>query len=434
MNPAVYIALNGIVIASLFFVTPIMKRRSSSLELQDEYSFKDSLNQVAYQSMMTISIIVLLISVLLNLNSPPYLLEDRNDELQRYVVLGCSLAVPFVISFRFVKPHVRIISFVFCWVFHFLAIRTAFILDFQVQTIPMMLLSTILVGILCPAPSTVLIPYIVLMWLGDMMMFIHKVDNFFNSPFRSLFTNIGICFAIGAAVGFITYSIREREFAARKALAREREKSDALLHNTLPHVIVQELKEHGRVEARRHPHVTVLFADIAGFTSIAEYADPGILVKWLDEVFVKFDDIAEKYGLEKLKTIGDCYMTVAGAPKHDDSHALNTVHAAFEMIEAVKKFKPHDDAEVSAPFFQMRIGVHSGVVVAGVIGKTKFAYDIWGDTVNIAARLESASEANRINASADTARLIDDCFKCTSRGLIEVKNRAPVEMFWIDKK
>jgi len=176
----------------------------------------------------------------------------------------------------------------------------------------------------------------------------------------------------------------------------------------------------------------VLFADIVGFTTVAEGMDPAMLVNWLDNIFSKFDSIAEKYDLEKLKTIGDCYMTVCGVPQPVADHAVMTVRAAIKMLEVIKNFRPIDDWDAAKPFFKMRIGIHSGTVVAGIIGHKKFSYDVWGDNVNIAARLEGAGEPGRINVSKETAKLIEKHFHCVSRGLVEVRNRGQIEMFWVE--
>jgi class 3 adenylate cyclase len=213
----------------------------------------------------------------------------------------------------------------------------------------------------------------------------------------------------------------------------EKVKTDDLIRNILPDEIVEELKRSGKIEPRRFERATMMFADIVGFTAISEHTDPALIVGWLDGIFRKFDDIAERYKLEKLKTIGDCYMTVCGVPVEREEHALFTVRAAFEMLEIVQNFQPFSEWENEKPFFRIRIGIHSGAVVAGVIGTKKYSYDIWGDNVNIASRLESAGQPGRINISADAAELIKAHYKCVPRGLIEIRNRAPVEMFWVEK-
>jgi class 3 adenylate cyclase len=217
-------------------------------------------------------------------------------------------------------------------------------------------------------------------------------------------------------------------------LRLEKVKTDELIRNILPDEIVEELKSSGKAAPRRFQDATIMFADIVGFTRVAEQMDPELLVSWLDEIFRKFDSISENYALEKLKTIGDCYMAACGLPRPVKDHAIRAVTAAFEMLDAIKKFQPCVNYETSREsFFQMRFGIHSGPVVAGIVGHKKFAYDIWGDNVNIAARLEATGAPGRINISRETAELIKASFLCIPRGFIEIKNRGMIEMFWVDK-
>ncbi|WP_243471952.1 adenylate/guanylate cyclase domain-containing protein [Winogradskyella sp. MH6] len=217
--------------------------------------------------------------------------------------------------------------------------------------------------------------------------------------------------------------------ATNKIIAAEKQRSDDLLLNILPEETAKELKDKGRVEAKKYPSVTVLFTDFKGFTSYAENLSPEKLVKTIDHYFTEFDSIVEKYGLEKIKTIGDAYMAVGGLSFDEKDQAKEMIMAAKEMNAFVNKAK-HDDYTDAT--FDIRIGINTGAVVAGVVGSKKFAYDIWGDTVNIASRMESSSEAGRINISEDTYNIVKDDFECEYRGKIAVKNRGEMKMYFVN--
>ncbi len=212
------------------------------------------------------------------------------------------------------------------------------------------------------------------------------------------------------------------------AIRKEKKKSDDLLLNILPEEIAKELKEKGEVESVRFENVSVLFTDFVQFSKIAEETDPKQLVKSLDYYFKKFDAITAKYGLEKIKTIGDAYMCACGLPSPDPQHVQNTVRAAREMTKIVQESLQSTNG---LNRFQLRVGIHTGPVIAGMVGTKKFQYDIWGDTVNIASRMESSSEPGKINISETTYEAIKDEFDCTYRGEIEVKNRGPLKMFYL---
>lgn len=216
---------------------------------------------------------------------------------------------------------------------------------------------------------------------------------------------------------------------ANKVIAIEKERSDTLLLNILPEDTAKELKDKGRVEAKKYPQVTVLFSDFKGFTKYAENLSPEVLVQTIDHYFSKFDLIMEKYDLEKIKTIGDAYMAAGGLNFDNEKHAEHMVLAAKEMNDFVATAKLDDITDAT---FDIRIGINTGPVVAGVVGTKKFAYDIWGDTVNIAARMESSSEAGRINISEDTYRLVKDAFDCEYRGKLAVKNRGELNMYFVN--
>lgn len=210
----------------------------------------------------------------------------------------------------------------------------------------------------------------------------------------------------------------------------EKKHSEELLLNILPEQIAIELKKNGKTQARYYEQATVLFTDFVGFTSISEKLTSVELVKMIDHCFRAFDEIISKYGLEKIKTIGDAYMCASGIPDANSHSPSNTIKAAIEIrdfIDNYYKQKMHA-GELG---FKIRIGINSGSLVAGVVGLKKYAYDIWGDTVNTASRLESSGEEGRINISGATYKLIKGEFKCEYRGKIKVKNKGDIDMYFV---
>ena len=243
----------------------------------------------------------------------------------------------------------------------------------------------------------------------------------------ALWSTLGALFLIG----LLAYGLFKRNKfvrATNKIISSERERSDKLLLNILPEATAQELKDKGRVEAKQYPSVTVLFSDFKGFTSYAENLSPEDLVKTIDYYFSKFDLIMEKYGLEKIKTIGDAYMAVGGLNFATTDQAKEMVLAAKEMADFVDEAK---EDTITDATFDIRIGINTGPVVAGVVGSKKFAYDIWGDTVNIASRMESNSEPGCINISENTYNVVKNDYHCEYRGEIAVKNRGELKMYFI---
>lgn len=213
-----------------------------------------------------------------------------------------------------------------------------------------------------------------------------------------------------------------------KAISKEKKKSDNLLLNILPAEIAHELKHKGEVESVKCEAVTVLFTDFVQFSKVAEHVTPKQLVKSIDHYFKKFDAITEKHGLEKIKTVGDAYMCASGLPNPNPDHAKSAINVAKEMADVVKA---ELNAQDGLTHFEIRIGLHSGPVVAGIVGIKKWQYDIWGDTVNIAARMESASEPGRVNISETTYQEIKDEFPCEYRGELEVKHRGKLRMYFL---
>jgi class 3 adenylate cyclase len=213
-----------------------------------------------------------------------------------------------------------------------------------------------------------------------------------------------------------------------QALGEANAKSEQLLLNVLPEEIAVELKQFGRVKARRYPAVTVGFTDFVAFTAVAEALSVEQLLEELDTCFTKFDSIIAKYNLEKLKTIGDSYMFASGLFERDKSHAADCICAGLEMQRFIEGVRA-ERAKLGQPYWQMRIGLHSGPVMAGVIGHKKFSFDIWGSTVNLASRMESSGVPGRVNVSSESRDLATHFIDFEARGKIQTKREGALEMF-----
>ena len=210
----------------------------------------------------------------------------------------------------------------------------------------------------------------------------------------------------------------------------ERDRSKELLLNILPEETARELETNGFAKTQYYENVTVLFTDFKGFSTIAGNLTPQALVAELNDYFCKFDEIVEKYGLEKIKTIGDAYMCAGGIPVENNTHPLNAVMAALEM-QLYMEMQLQDRQKRGELGWELRIGIHTGPIVAGVVGKKKYAYDIWGDTVNVASRMESNGEAGKVNISATTYERISDKYECLHRGKVSAKNIGEVDMYFV---
>ncbi|HSU27234.1 MAG TPA: adenylate/guanylate cyclase domain-containing protein, partial [Chitinophagaceae bacterium] len=214
-------------------------------------------------------------------------------------------------------------------------------------------------------------------------------------------------------------------------VVKEKEKSDELLLNILPSEVADELKEKGYTTAKSFDEVTVLFSDIKGFTNISEKMTARELVKEINHYFSAFDRIMQQYNLEKIKTIGDAYIAAGGLLNQSEYTANQVIKAAIAMQQTVEEFKQERIA-AGKPFFEMRIGIHTGPVVAGVVGIKKFQYDIWGDTVNLAARMEQSGVPGKINISEHTYEIVKDFFHCVYRGKIDAKNKGEIDMYFVE--
>jgi class 3 adenylate cyclase len=224
----------------------------------------------------------------------------------------------------------------------------------------------------------------------------------------------------------------EKKVEERTAEVHQQKKEiEVLLHNILPEEIAEELKINGKAEPKNYDIVSVLFTDFKGFTKITETTPPQELLRELNRCFMAFDEIVEKYGLEKIKTIGDAYMCAGGIPIANQDNPVNTVAAALEMQGFMKSWRSAKEVH-GEQAWELRLGIHTGPLIAGVIGKNKFAYDIWGDTVNIAARMESSGEVGKVNISGSTYELVKDKYECTYRGKIKAKNKGEVDMYFVE--
>lgn len=230
----------------------------------------------------------------------------------------------------------------------------------------------------------------------------------------------------GLAFSLLTISIYAHHIVSvtEKKLQKEHEKAENLLRNILPDKIADRLKGGSHSIAEGFEYVSILFADIVGFTELSGKTEPGKLVDLLNGIFSKFDDLVDRYGLEKIKTIGDAYMVAAGIPEPNPDHAELLLLCSRGMIEELKNFNKENNTSLD-----IRIGINSGSVVAGVIGKKKFIYDLWGDSVNIASRMESHGIAGRIQVTESTYRLLKDRYRFEKRGEIAIKGKGKMTTY-----
>ncbi|WP_373494978.1 adenylate/guanylate cyclase domain-containing protein [Aquiflexum sp.] len=352
--------------------------------------------------------------------------------------LGPSIltAVALIFFFIFKNKVTFIHEYLFCFVAYLLYINSGFWADCQEGY------NTFLFGQLC-----VLVPTALITLLRPFLYFINFVLHSViillvfqftcHQDFTVLLTSFQYFIFLILAFSSYLFAIY-RYYLIRKNLIfhlilkealddveEKRMKSDELLLNILPAEIAQELKAKGSSMARQYDEVTIMFIDFVNFTGISEKLSPKELVRNIHESFTAFDKIIEKYDIEKIKTIGDAYLAVSGLPRENKRHAYNITLAALEIRDYMANSKNE---------FQIRIGINSGTVVAGIVGVKKFAYDIWGDAVNIAARMEQNSEVGKINVSKKTYLLIKEDFNFEHRGEIAAKNKGNIDMYYVDYK
>lgn len=241
----------------------------------------------------------------------------------------------------------------------------------------------------------------------------------------SLITDIAFAFILIGFAFYIHNTFQKTELYVQM----EHEKSEKLLQNILPLSIIKKLRENPDTIAERFEDCTVLFSDIVGFTQMSKSMPAVSVVSLLNEIFSRFDDLAEKHNLEKIKTIGDAYMVVGGLPEPDEKHAENVAAFALEMLDVIRDYRQKNNIPL-----ELRIGINSGAAVAGVIGKKKFIYDLWGDSVNTASRMESHGLPGQIQVSESTYTLIKDLFEFEDRGKMEVKGLGLVQSYLLTAK
>ena len=264
---------------------------------------------------------------------------------------------------------------------------------------------------------------------------IHEINSGFLNYLKV--TNILFSYASMAISGaYFNIAMHETEgrlYQRTNELIAEKNKSDELLLNILPHETALELKETGKAVPKSFEMVTVMFTDFKNFTQFSEKLSAESLVHEINHYYSAFDGIITKYNIEKIKTIGDGYMCVGGLPTENTTNAHDAIAAAIELRDFIAREKKEREKNGEL-FFDVRIGIHTGPVVAGIVGIKKFAYDIWGDTVNTASRMESSGEAGEINISGATYELIKDSYNCTHRGKIVAKNKGEIDMYFVEGK
>lgn len=234
-------------------------------------------------------------------------------------------------------------------------------------------------------------------------------------------------------IAFIIFRNYLQKVKTNKLLDKKNAEIEKLLLNILPTKVAKELQDSGYSTPRHYPHVSVLFTDFKGFTKIAKGLSPVELVDEINIFFKEFDHIIVRHGLEKIKTIGDAYMCAGGVPSVDKDHIYNIIRAGLAMQTYVKDI--NEAKKISGtPAWDLRLGIHTGPIVAGVVGIKKYAYDIWGDTVNIASRMESSGEIGKVNISSTTYHLVKDRFNCKYRGKISAKNIGEIDMYFVESE
>jgi class 3 adenylate cyclase len=256
------------------------------------------------------------------------------------------------------------------------------------------------------------------------------------NPFINYFNVLVVANIAGGVGAYAMEHLERKNFISRQInrrqtamLAQERERSENLLLNIMPPAIAQRLKQSTNSIADSFYSVSVVFVDIVGFTRISHSRDPQIIVNWLNNVFTRFDGVVQEHGMEKIKTIGDAYMAVAGVPNHCEDHADRAADAALAIIQACENIRDPDNLPM-----RVRIGIATGPAVAGVIGAYKFSYDLWGDTVNTASRMESLGQTDRIQVCPTTFALLETHYQLEERGLIDIKGRPAMRTWWLKGK
>jgi adenylate cyclase len=263
------------------------------------------------------------------------------------------------------------------------------------------------------------------------------LSRWFSSPMVLFFYMLAVGLGIWAFYTSMSLRFARTQYMLEQIINKrtedlivEKEKTEKLLANVLPKNTANEIMEKGKATKIKYNFVTVLFSDIQGFTKIAEETNPEILIDELDKFFFYFDSVVERLGIEKIKTIGDAYMCAGGIPEKNRTNPVEVILAALEMQVYMANLKETSELE-GMKFWDIRIGIHTGTVVAGVVGQKKLSYDIWGDTVNTASRMESSGEAGKINISGTTYEFVKDFFTCEHRGKMPVKYKGELDMYFV---
>jgi len=268
----------------------------------------------------------------------------------------------------------------------------------------------------------------------NVLLLAYIIPQGYYREFKNIPGFISVLFGlsfIGIIIGHTLYLLIRNSYFVNAKLEKEKSKSENLLLNILPEKIAAELKEHGAAKPVRYNSISVLFTDFVGFTQIAENLNSDELINELDGCFSYFDDVTQKYNLEKIKTIGDSYMLVGGLPETNRTHPFDICLAALEIQAFMNQMKDIKDSQ-DLPFWELRLGINTGPLVAGVIGKMKFAYDVFGDTVNTASRMESSGVSGKINISLETYNEVKFLFDCEYRGKVFAKRKGDIDMFFVN--
>ena len=278
--------------------------------------------------------------------------------------------------------------------------------------------------------TAILIPIVKKNEVKSILLLEHSLTNDKDIEMHFLET---LCSQVGLAIdnSILTELLEEKLEERAKQIQEERDKSEQLLRNILPEAVAQELKLNGKIKARKFDNVSVLFTDFKDFSKFSERLNAEQIIEEIDNCYKAFDEIVEKYNIEKIKTIGDAYMCAGGIPSPRDGHESDIVNAALEMIDYINVSNAQREAK-GIPPLEIRAGIHSGPVIAGIVGSKKYAYDIWGPTVNIAARMESSGEPGKLNISGATYLKIKDNFNCEFRGQIKAKSVGAVDMYFVE--
>lgn len=257
--------------------------------------------------------------------------------------------------------------------------------------------------------------------------------DFIDKPLKESKLRLRLALTLKLSKSMVEISTQKDQIEKQtQELELQKEVSERMLLNILPYEIAEQLKKKGHAKTKNYRRVTVMFTDFKDFSKHASELSPEELVEELDFYFQNFDNIIDQHYIEKIKTIGDAYMCAGGLPLKNRSNPFDILLAALKMTKVMAERNIAND-QTGKKHWDIRIGVHTGAVVAGVIGKRKFAYDIWGDTVNTASRMESNSELNKINISGDTYEHVKDFFDCSHRGKIEIKNKGEVDMYFVER-